>query len=194
MPDGGGILGGSWLFKFENMWLKKEGFVDLVRQWWNSYLFEGNPSNVLARKLKVLKDLKTWNEHVFDDVTLQKKSLFQELQSLEGVGDENNRKEQVVSELERLTLMEEISWRQKSRPLWLREGDKCTKFFHQVANAHRRFNSIESLNIDGVTSSDQVVMKEYVAGYFENLLSEPHAWRPTGDGLPFEGIDQDSMV
>jgi hypothetical protein len=25
--------------------------------------------------------------------------------------------------------MEEVSWRQKSRALWLREGDKCMSFF-----------------------------------------------------------------
>lgn len=113
---------------------------------------------------------------------------------MEGVGDENNRKDQVVSVLERLTLMEEISWRQKSRALWLWEGDKCTKFFHRVANAHRRFNSIESLNIDGGASSDQVVIKEHVAGHFEHLLSEAHAWRPTVDGLAFEAIDQNSSA
>ncbi|XP_042939512.1 uncharacterized protein LOC122274548 [Carya illinoinensis] len=130
----------------------------------------GNLSNILAYKLKALKkNLNIWNEQIFGDVTSQKKSLFQELQSLEGVGDENNRKDQVVSELERLTLMEEISWRQKSRALWLWEGDKCTKFFHQVANAHRRFYSIESMNIDGGASSDQVVIKEHVAGHFEHL-------------------------
>ena len=34
---GGGI-------KFENMWLKVEGFVDKVQQWWNNYCFTGSPS------------------------------------------------------------------------------------------------------------------------------------------------------
>jgi hypothetical protein len=59
----GGIQGGKRPFKFENMWLKDEGFVDKVRPWWASYTFQGSPSFVLAKKLKALKvDLKLWNE------------------------------------------------------------------------------------------------------------------------------------
>jgi hypothetical protein len=34
------------------MWLKVEGFVGLVKQWWDSYIFQGTPSVVLARKLE----------------------------------------------------------------------------------------------------------------------------------------------
>lgn len=41
--------------------------------------------------------------------------------------------------------MEEFSCRQKSMALWLKEGDKCTKFFHRMANSNRRNTSIEAL-------------------------------------------------
>ena len=42
---------GRSAFKFENMWLKDEGFVDKVQQWWNGYSFAGSPSFILAQKL-----------------------------------------------------------------------------------------------------------------------------------------------
>jgi hypothetical protein len=46
-------------FKFENMWLKKEGFGAQVKQWWDSYHFQGSPSFIFACKIKALKmDLK----------------------------------------------------------------------------------------------------------------------------------------
>ena len=36
-------------FRFENMWLRVENFVDKVKAWWASYLFQGNPSFILAK-------------------------------------------------------------------------------------------------------------------------------------------------
>jgi hypothetical protein len=66
---------GSRYFKFENMWLKSEGFVEQVNVWW-AYEFHGLPSYVLANKLKALKvDLKKWNE-VFGDVGKKKKGVI----------------------------------------------------------------------------------------------------------------------
>ncbi|KAG6660373.1 hypothetical protein CIPAW_03G101600 [Carya illinoinensis] len=78
--DGGGIEGGRRYFKFENMWLKSEGFVERVRLWWTSYQVFGSPSHILAGKLKALKnDLKLWNSHTFGDLGEQKKTMLEEL-------------------------------------------------------------------------------------------------------------------
>ena len=57
--EGGSFHQGKRLFRFENIWLKDDGFVDRVRSWWESYHFQCATSFVLANKLKVLKnDLK----------------------------------------------------------------------------------------------------------------------------------------
>jgi hypothetical protein len=61
--DCGDFHGGSRPLRFENMWLKSEGFVDRVKWMWDFYLFQGSPSFILASKEKALKvDLKRWNE------------------------------------------------------------------------------------------------------------------------------------
>jgi hypothetical protein len=66
------------------MWLQVEGFVEQVKRWWESYSVEGNPSYVLARKLKALKgDLKKWNVEVFGDIGRCKKVLEEELGELD---------------------------------------------------------------------------------------------------------------
>lgn len=67
--------------------------------------------------------------------------------------DEKVRKDVTTSDLERFTLLEEVSLRQKSRPLWLREGDKNTNFFHCVAHLNRKKNTMESL-VNGSVSLD----------------------------------------
>ena len=66
-------------FRFENMWLKDEGFVERVQSWWGSYNVLGAPNFFLANKLKLLKnDLKKWNVEVFGNVENRVKKLWQE--------------------------------------------------------------------------------------------------------------------
>ncbi|KAG2697913.1 hypothetical protein I3760_07G127500 [Carya illinoinensis] len=89
---------------------------------------------------------------------------------------ERARKTQVSVELERVSLMEEISWRQNSGAPWLKEGDKCIKFFHWVDNSHRRNSAIDSLLADGVTISNQTEIRDYIVNYYENLLSKKFSW------------------
>ena len=59
------------------MWIKEEGFKDLIRDWWQSFEFRGTSSYVLMEKLKAIKILlKTWNKDVFGRVEENKNSTF----------------------------------------------------------------------------------------------------------------------
>ena len=131
-------------FRFENMWLKTNGFVDRVDSWWNRHSFSGTPNYVFAKKLKALKeDLIQWNHQEFGNVGHMKKELLGTLESLDAEEEvlgitETERNEKIVVKLqvEHLLSLEEISWGQKSRMLCIKEGDNNTKFFHKMANSH----------------------------------------------------------
>ena len=110
---------GKSLFRFENMWLKTEGFVDKVQSWWNRHSFVGSPGFVLAKKLKALKeDIVQWNRREFGNVERQKKQLMEELKILDakegelGLSDgEKCHRVTLRSQVEHLFSLEEISWR-----------------------------------------------------------------------------------
>jgi hypothetical protein len=84
--------------------------------------------------------------------------------------------------------LDEISWRQKSRATWLKEGDKNTKFFHSVANSHRRHNTIRQLHVDGELSSNQTDIKAQILKFYQALYTEDTGYRPKLDGLDFTPI------
>ncbi|RVX05297.1 LINE-1 reverse transcriptase-like [Vitis vinifera] len=50
---GGGIRRGPTPFRFENMWLKVDGFIDLLRGWWQGIEVRGRASFRLAYKMKL---------------------------------------------------------------------------------------------------------------------------------------------
>jgi hypothetical protein len=94
----------------------------------------------------------------------------------------------VLSKVERSTLMEEVSWRQKSRALWLRMGDKCMKVFHRMANSNRRKNSIDSLLVDGSLFTNQVEISEHIVQFYSNLCTEQSSWELMLDDFSFDAI------
>ena len=194
----GGMARGKSPFKFENMWLKVEGFVDQVRCWWNSYHFVGSPSYVLACKFKALKkDLKCWNKHVFGDVHCRKKCLLSELLDLdmrEGMQAltmaDKVRKIEIKVDIESLASLDEISWRQKSRALFLKKGDNNTRFFHGLANSHRRANTMRGVEVDDIMYEAESDIQDQVVGFYKSLYQEPEDLRPTVDGLDFASLDE----
>ena len=81
--------------------------------WWASYVFQGTPSFILAKKLAALKlDLKMWNEAEFGNVTFKKQDLWSKLNVLDAK-EENHRltAEEKLKQSNLRTDIEKLLWK-----------------------------------------------------------------------------------
>ncbi|RVW49857.1 LINE-1 reverse transcriptase-like [Vitis vinifera] len=146
-------------FRFENMWLKAEGFKELVRSWWQA-----------------LQQVEFWDRKENDRI------LTMEEVELKKEAKENYKK---------WVIMEETYWRQLSREIWLKEGDRNTGFFHRMASAHRRNNCMERVKINGEWFLEEQEIREGIANAFKELLSEDMGWKADIGSLQLDQISQE---
>ena len=68
--------------------------------------------------------------------------------------------------------IEEVSWKLKSRVLWLAEGDLNTKYFHKMANGRKSRNSIWGIRRgDGTMAYTSQEIREEATQYFSLFFS-----------------------
>ncbi|RVW12414.1 putative ribonuclease H protein [Vitis vinifera] len=148
------------------MWLKAEGFKELIEGWWQGIVVRGRPSYRLAAKMRGLKhNLKIWNKEVFGRLEKNKAEALQQVERWDVVEEERalseeelGKKKTAKENYSKWVSMEEVHWRQLSREIWLREGDRNTGFFHRMANAHRRH--LLSENSDWKADIGGLVLKQ----------------------------------
>ena len=91
-------------------------------------------------------------------------------------------------------LLDEVSWRQKSRIQWLKEGDKNTKFFHRTANANRHHNCIESITYGESRWETQEEIHKGIVDFYQDLYSEKEHWRPVLGGVDFTSLEAEEAA
>ncbi|KAI9398481.1 hypothetical protein POPTR_003G186650v4 [Populus trichocarpa] len=73
--------------------------------------------------------------------------------------------------------MESI-WRQKSRQIWCKLGDKNNRFFHLIANFRKAKSSIFKIHHNGNTFDSQQGIKQAAVDYFSELYDSPTGKKP----------------
>jgi len=71
------------------------------------------------------------------------------------------------------------------------DGDRNTKFFHQVANRRRKFNAIHKIKVDGKLYVDAALVNNAIVHFYENLYHEDQPSRIFLDGITFASISLD---
>ena len=65
----------------------------------------------------------------------------------------------------------------------MKEGDKNTKYFHLIANSHRRKNSIGQLAVNGEVFTDPSEISSRIVEFYKTLFTDVGVRRPTLDNL-----------
>ena len=145
--------------------------------------------------------MKKWNKEEFGNLAFRKKNLLSKLLGLDVREDllglshkEQTRHTHIKGDIAHLASLKEISWRQKSQVLFVKEGDNNTHFFHRVANSHRRTNHIRGIEVGGVLYEDEEEVCSKVVHFYQGLYTESDTWCPTMDGLKFASIEEDERL
>ena len=164
--------------RFEEKWASHLDCEPVIQVAWNQVHPRGNPMFRLFEKIKHYRmALIGWSRYAFRDTKakLEEKQKESEDLTKQKTGDKIESINMVKSEINRLLYQEELTWRQRSRAIWLQVGDKNTKFFDQRASQRRQRNQIIGVfNDEDNWCTDDNEIANVAENYFHNLFTTTH--------------------
>jgi len=136
------------LFRFEEKWLTDERCGEVVEASWLSYPHGFSDSDILKRFDNCGQDLEWWNYNIFGNVRKElakKKELLIQAEQEAQVTGVNTWVRAPKEEINILLDREARMWSQRSCTLWLKNGDKNTRFFHYRSTKRFRKNFIRGI-------------------------------------------------
>ena len=168
-------------FRFLDIWQEDKEFEIFVKSKWENYLVQGNEILVLKEKLKMLKsDMKGWNKEVFGHIDKIKLDIVKKIQELDMRDDVDGLDENKIrdrrdlpSQLQVINVRNESLLQQKSRALWIKQGDSNSKFFHASIKWRRMRNEIKGVPCQnsGIWVEEPNTVKEMVKEFYKNKMS-----------------------
>ncbi|KAF7831272.1 ribonuclease H [Senna tora] len=159
---------GKRLFRFEESWCNEPSCHELVASGWDA------GSNIVEKIKHVSSAFQEANFYNTSSIRKKIKHLEESITILKHLDLTDAVKlkiQNAQAELDNLLKNEEILWRQRSRAIWLKEGDLNTKFFHRKASQRKRRNMIFRIRDDhNRVHSDLDGINNTITSYFRNLF------------------------
>ena len=174
-------------FHFQSFWLAIPGFHEVVAASWHSLPPKANLFVDLFLRLKATAKARSkWSQsrvgNIKEQILLANELILcfdQALDSRALSGGEAWLRRQLKKKVLGLASLQRTIARQKSRILWLKEGDASERFFKIFASHRRRRNHIFKLKDGGTEASSREGMCALAGGYYANLLGVPMGRRHT---------------
>ncbi|XP_050222755.1 uncharacterized protein LOC126672846 [Mercurialis annua] len=162
------------LFHFDRRWIGNDDSHRLITQSWQTSN-SGNPMYQVFSKLKACRhSLFQWSRSGTTNSHRRITTLSSQLSDLKSNITAINPSsiQALESELAGAIREEEIYWAQKSRQLWLREGDKNTAFFHACTkqrHARKKLHGIQDSS--GIWQTNPGTMKSIISRYYKDIFT-----------------------
>uniref|UniRef100_A0A803Q8F5 Uncharacterized protein n=1 Tax=Cannabis sativa TaxID=3483 RepID=A0A803Q8F5_CANSA len=158
-----------------------QGCEEIIRNCWDRMHGHG-----IEEKIEECgRELLQWGKDAFGSFASRIKSCNRELKRYKSRRDEEGKQlfYDAKKELFAVLNQRETFWKQRSKQLWLKEGDQNSKFFHSKASTRRRNNQIFCLKDDeGNLCHWDSGLDNVIVDFYSNLFTaESTTWEDVLD-------------
>ncbi|XP_042951290.1 uncharacterized protein LOC122285342 [Carya illinoinensis] len=124
------------LFRFEAMWVDATDCKQVIQDAWRGVEGRKDLSIVMRKIQHCGEKLTVWNKTIFGHVQRNLKKAKDQLclvHQADPLSDNRQKLQEARNEVQKWLTRNEIMWKQRSKALWLAEGDKNSRYFHHKA-------------------------------------------------------------
>jgi hypothetical protein len=161
------------IFGYEIMWERLESLALEIKEAWCTAPNREGLGGIASALVHVQRALRSWSRENFGAITKELDGLRVRLETMKEDPHTSRSDIRLVTDrMDELLYREEMTWLQRSRIAWLREGDRNARYFHRQAMWRARKNKITKLkNQDNEWCEDPKVLQSMAVDFFRDLYS-----------------------